>query len=152
MEKSTSSNNTSRWLSAYAAMGQRSLFWVNQDTAWIGTDANDQQYRKWPSKHETSNQCWSTVYDAGPTLGRCLVFAEELGHRWFIGGWSCMVDPRLYHTIPTHFYTCRHTLVTAIPDLYFHMDGSCLTRCTSYFINTVGVHNHIDQTPTCMLV
>ena len=28
-----------------------------------------------PCKHDTSAQCWPTVYDSGPTLGRCAVFA-----------------------------------------------------------------------------
>ena len=29
----------------------------------------------YPSKHETWNQCWVNVYDVGPTLIQCLVFA-----------------------------------------------------------------------------
>ena len=27
------------------------------------------------SKYETSTQCWASVVDGGPPLGRCLVFA-----------------------------------------------------------------------------
>ena len=29
----------------------------------------------YPSKHETSTQCWASVVDGGPTSGGCLVFA-----------------------------------------------------------------------------
>ena len=52
----------------------RLLTWIDRE-AWATLFTIHTWNRAHPSKHETSTQCWTTVYDAGPALGRCVVSA-----------------------------------------------------------------------------
>ena len=96
--------------------------------------------KKYPSKHDTSTQCWSTVYDAGPTLDQHWVDVSCLLRQPYLHGSICpaLVDamppdlsPRLRHLeTKKMFYSARPNghkpkdhntafwLFTAVP--YYH--------------------------------